>query len=54
MSDKNYLKFKGKPIMRDYLNIFPDDLLGLPLESEMEFTIELLQRTTPISKAYGT
>ena len=30
---------------------FPKDLPGLPLELEMEFTIELVLGTTPISKA---
>ena len=36
--------------MRDFPNIFPDDLLNLPPEREVEFTIDLVPRTNPISK----
>ena len=38
-------------IVRDYPDVFPDDLLGLPPEREVEFTIDLAPGTTPISKA---
>ena len=31
--------------------MFPDDLPGLPPDSDIEFTIELAQGTTPLSKA---
>ncbi|RVW32976.1 hypothetical protein CK203_095563 [Vitis vinifera] len=37
--------------MRDYPDVLPDDLLGLPPEREVEFTIDLAPETTPISKA---
>ena len=39
------------PIVRDYPDVFPDDLLGLPPEREVEFTIDLALETTLISKA---
>ena len=32
-------------------NIFPEELPGLPPDREIEFEIELLPGTTPISKA---
>ena len=32
-------------------DVFPEDLLGLSLDWEIKFEIELLPRTTPISKA---
>ena len=32
-------------------DVFPKELLGLPLDREMKFEIELLHGTTPISKA---
>ena len=38
-------------IVRDYPDVFPDDLLGLPPEREVEFIIDLALETTPISKA---
>ena len=31
-------------------NVFLNNLHDMPLETEMEFTIDLIQRTTPISK----
>jgi hypothetical protein len=33
------------------LDVFPDDLLGMPPEREIEFKIELQPGTTPIAKA---
>ncbi|XP_026398887.1 uncharacterized protein LOC113294727 [Papaver somniferum] len=37
------------PIVRDYVDVFPDDLPGIPPKREVEFTIDLLPGTTPIS-----
>ncbi|KAL0551526.1 hypothetical protein IC582_010615 [Cucumis melo] len=34
-----------------FLDVFPDDLSGLPPDKEIEFTIELLPGTAPISQA---
>ncbi|XP_075086170.1 uncharacterized protein LOC142168897 [Nicotiana tabacum] len=42
---------KDIPTVCDFLSVFPDDLLGLPSESEIEFSIELVPGTTPISIA---
>ncbi|RVW63783.1 Transposon Ty3-G Gag-Pol polyprotein [Vitis vinifera] len=39
------------PIVREYPDIFPEDLPGLPPEREVEFTIDLVPRTGPMSKA---
>ncbi|KAL6345741.1 hypothetical protein AAG906_017485 [Vitis piasezkii] len=38
-------------IVRDYPDVFPEDLPSLPLEREVEFTIDLAPGTAPISKA---
>ena len=35
--------------MREYPNVFPEDLPGLPPEMMVEFGIELLPGTEPIS-----
>ena len=37
------------PVVRDFPNVFPDDLPGLPPEREMDFPIDLVPSTTPIS-----
>ena len=34
-----------------FFDVFPEELQGLPLNREIKFEIELLRRTTPISKA---
>ena len=39
------------PIVRDYLTVFAEDLPGLLPECEIEFTIELIPRMAPVSKA---
>ena len=38
------------PVVCDFLDVFLDDLLGLPSDRDMEFKIELLPGTTPISR----
>ena len=35
--------------MRDFLDVFPDDLPGLPPEREIDFPIDLVSGTAPIS-----
>ena len=39
------------PIAREYLDMFPRELPGLPPEREVEFTIELALGTHPVSIA---
>lgn len=38
-------------VVREFPNIFPKELPGLPPEREIEFAIELAPKTEPISKA---
>ncbi|XP_073304095.1 uncharacterized protein [Primulina huaijiensis] len=38
-------------VVKDFPNLFPDDVSGIPPEREMEFSIELMPGTVPISKA---
>ena len=40
------------PIVREFSDVFPNDLPGLPLDREIEFSIDLLPGTTPISKCH--
>jgi hypothetical protein len=37
-------------VVQEYPDVFPEELLDMPPESDIEFLIELLPRTTPISK----
>ena len=37
------------PIVNEFPDVFPDDILGLPLDKEVEFTIDLIPGTEPIS-----
>jgi hypothetical protein len=45
-------KFVGDNIrvVRDFLDVFPEELPGMPPNREVEFVIDLLPGTTPISK----
>ena len=51
MNEENDLKLENIPIVRDYIDVFPKDLPGLPPEREVEFTIDLAPVTVPVSKA---
>ncbi|XP_057957807.1 uncharacterized protein LOC131150808 [Malania oleifera] len=46
---KEGMKLEDILVIREFLDL--EDLLGLPLDHEMDFSIELAPRTTPISKA---
>jgi hypothetical protein len=37
-------------VVCEYLDVFPDDLPGIPPERDMEFVIDLLPDTAPIAK----
>jgi hypothetical protein len=39
------------PIVREFVDVFPEELPGIPPDREIEFTIDLLPDTAPISKA---
>ena len=51
VNEKNDLKLEDIPIVKDYPDVFLEDLPSLPPEREVEFTIDLAPGTTPISKA---
>ncbi|TYK11985.1 reverse transcriptase [Cucumis melo var. makuwa] len=44
------LKLEDVPVVKEFLDVYSDDLSGLPPDREIEFIIELLLRTTPISQ----
>lgn len=45
------LKIEDLPIVRDYVDVCPDDLPRLQPNKEIEFAIELVKGTKPISMA---
>ena len=51
MGNDKDVKLDDIPIVRDYPDVFPEELPELPPKREVEFTIELVPRTTHISKA---
>ena len=51
MSNENKLKLEDILIVQDYLDVFPDDLPGLPPKRRVEFIIDLVTRTTTTSMA---
>ncbi|XP_071918701.1 uncharacterized protein [Coffea arabica] len=44
------VKFEDVPIVRDFSDVFPEELTSLPPEREIEFKIDLVPRVAPISK----
>ena len=51
VSNENEVSLKDILAMRVFLNVFPNYLLDLPPKREVEFTIDLVSGTNPISKA---
>jgi hypothetical protein len=45
------LKLEEIHVVQEFLDVFPDDLPGLPPEKAIEFKIELQPSTAPIAKA---
>jgi hypothetical protein len=41
---------KEDPVVEEFPDVFPEELLGMPLDRDIEFIIELLSRTAPIAK----
>ena len=39
------------PVVRDYLDVFPEELPGIPPERQVEFRINLVPDAAPIAKA---
>jgi hypothetical protein len=39
------------PMVQEFLDVFPDDLLGMPPKRDIEFKIELQPNTSPVSKS---
>ncbi|XP_022894103.1 uncharacterized protein LOC111408590 [Olea europaea var. sylvestris] len=44
------LEIDNISVVRDFPDVFPEDLLGLPLDREIKFCIDLVPETAPISQ----
>ena len=38
------------PVVREFLDVFPEELRGIPLEREVDLSIEIVLGTTPVSR----
>ena len=47
---ENDVRLKDILVVREFPDVFPDDLLGLPSEREIDFQIDLALGTEPISR----
>ena len=43
------VRLEDVPVVREFLDVFPDDLPGLPPKRETDFPIDLVPGTAPIS-----
>ncbi|GKE61589.1 hypothetical protein Tco_1511956 [Tanacetum coccineum] len=52
MEDKSEKKrLEDVPIVWDFLDVFPEDLPGLPLTRQVEFQIDLIPGAAPVARA---
>ena len=49
--DKGKVTMDDVPIVRDYPDVFPNDLPGVPSKRQVEFRIDLIPGATLIAKA---
>jgi len=45
------VKLADIPVIRDFADVFPEEVPGRPLKRELEFSIELVPGMIPVSKA---
>ncbi|XP_022858604.1 uncharacterized protein LOC111379464 [Olea europaea var. sylvestris] len=44
-------KIEDVPVVNEFVEVFPEDLPGIPPDRQVDFTIDLTPRATPMSKA---
>ena len=50
-SKRGQIELENILIVREFSDVFPEELPSIPLEKEVDLSIKILQRTAPISKA---
>ena len=48
--NENQTPLKQHPVLDEFSDVFPEEIPGLPPQRDIEFSIELLLRSTPVSK----
>ena len=50
-SKRGQIELENILVVKDLLDVFPKELPGIPPEREVDLSIDILPRTTPISRA---
>ena len=50
-SKREQVNLENIPVIREFPDVFPEELPGVPPEREVDLSIEVVQGTTPISRA---
>ena len=50
-SKRGQVDMEKIPVVREFPNVFPEELLGIPLKREVDLSIEIVPETTPMSRA---
>ena len=50
-SRRDQVDLEKIPVVREFPDVFPEELQGIPLEMEVDLSIEILLRTIPMSRA---
>ena len=50
-SKRGYVNLEDIPVIKEFPDVFPEELPGLPPKREVDLAIEVLHGTTPISRA---
>ena len=50
-SKRGHVNLEYIPVIKEFPDLFPEELLGLPPKREVDMAIEVLPGTTPISRA---
>ena len=50
-SKRGQVDMEKIPVVREFPDVFPEELLSIPLEREVDLSIEIVPGTTPVSRA---
>ena len=50
-SKSGQVRLENIRVVKEFLDVFPEELSGLPPEREVDLSVEILPRMTPISRA---
>ena len=50
-SKRGHINLEDIPVTKEFHDVFPEELLGLPPKRKVNLSIQVVQGTTPISRA---